>query len=109
MQMTEEQFNIIKAQLKKLVAIPDGFYAKKFAGIDIDAIKDQSDFEKLPFTDKGDLREAYPLGIAAVPTDQIVRIHSSSARTARPSSFPIPRRMSPTGPSSSRGATSTRA
>ena len=76
MQMTEEQFNIIKAQLKKLVAIPDGFYAKKFAGIDIDAIKDQSDFEKLPFTDKGDLREAYPLGIAAVPTDQIVRIHS---------------------------------
>ena len=109
MQMTEEQFNIIKAQLKKLVAIPDGFYAKKFAGIDIDAIKDQSDFEKLPFTDKGDLREAYPLGIAAVPTDQIVRIHSSSGTTARPSSFPIPRRMSPTGPSSSRGATSTRA
>ena len=44
MQMTEEQFNIIKAQLKKLVAIPDGFYAKKIAGIDIDAIKDQSDF-----------------------------------------------------------------
>lgn len=102
MQMTEEQFNIIKAQLKKLVAIPDGFYAKKFAGIDIDAIKDQSDFEKLPFTDKGDLREAYPLGIAAVPTDQIVRIHSSSGTTGTPSSFPIPRRMSPTGPSSSR-------
>lgn len=88
MQMTEEQFNIIKAQLKKLVAIPDGFYAKKFAGIDIDAIKDQSDFEKLPFTDKGDLREAYPLGIAAVPTDQIVRIHSSSGTTGTPVIIP---------------------
>lgn len=88
MHMTEEQFDIIKAQLKKLVAIPDGFYAKKFAGIDIDAIKDQSDFEKLPFTDKGDLREAYPLGIAAVPPEQIVRIHSSSGTTGTPVIIP---------------------
>ena len=88
MRMTEEQFNIIKAQLKKLVALPDGFYAKKFAGIDIDAIQTQEDFEKLPFTDKGDLREAYPLGLAAVPQEEIVRIHSSSGTTGTPVVIP---------------------
>jgi phenylacetate-CoA ligase len=88
MQMTEEQFIAIKAQLKKLVSLSDGFYAKKFDGIDIDAIEDQSDFEKLPFTDKADLRAAYPLGLAAVPTEQIVRIHSSSGTTGTPVIIP---------------------
>ncbi len=84
MQMTEQQFKAIQEQLKKLVAVPDGFYAKKFAGIDIDAIKDPADFAKLPFTDKADLREAYPLGLSAVPQEKIVRIHSSSGTTGTP-------------------------
>ena len=84
MQMTETQFTAIKEQLKKLVAVPDGFYAKKFADIDIDSIKDQADFENLPFTEKADLREAYPLGLAAVPQEKIVRIHSSSGTTGTP-------------------------
>ena len=88
MQMTEAQFSAIKAQLKKLMAVPDGFYAKKFADIDIDGIKDQSDFEKLPFTDKGDLRKAYPLGLAAVAPEKIVRIHSSSGTTGTPVIIP---------------------
>lgn len=88
MQMTEDQFVAIKAQLKKLVAIPDGFYARKFDGIDVDSIKSQADFEKLPFTDKADLRAAYPLGLAAVPAEQIVRIHSSSGTTGTPVIIP---------------------
>ena len=88
MQMTEEQFTTIKAELKRLVAIPGGFYAKKFEGIDVDAIKDQHDFEKLPFTEKADLRNAYPLGLLAVPRNQIVRIHSSSGTTGTPVVIP---------------------
>ena len=32
----------------------------------------------LPFTVKDDLREAYPLGLIAVPHDELVRIHASS-------------------------------
>jgi phenylacetate-CoA ligase len=32
----------------------------------------------LPFTVKDDLREAYPLGLIAVPLQQLVRIHASS-------------------------------
>lgn len=80
MKMTEEQFHIIHRQLKELSA-GNGFYAEKLKGIDIDAIQSQEDFESLPFTWKGDLREAYPLGLQAVPDAEIVRIHSSSGTT----------------------------
>ena len=73
MKMKESQFELIKAQLKKLTS-QDCFYGKKLAGINVDAIKSQEDFEKLPFTWKGDLREAYPLGLQAVPDEEIVRI-----------------------------------
>ena len=85
--MTETQFALIKKQLKNLTA--NGcFYRKKFEGIDIDAIKSQEDFEKLPFTWKGDLREAYPLGLQAVPDERVVRIHSSSGTTGMPVIIP---------------------
>lgn len=88
MKMTERQFELIKTQLKKLVQIDGGFYQKKFEGIDIDAIQSQEDFEKLPFSWKGDLRDAYPLGLAAVPDTEIVRIHSSSGTTGTPVIIP---------------------
>ena len=88
MKMTERQFELIKAQLKKLVQVDGGFYQKKFEGIDIDAIQSQEDFEKLPFSWKGDLRDAYPLGLAAVPDTEIVRIHSSSGTTGTPVIIP---------------------
>jgi phenylacetate-CoA ligase len=42
----------------------------------------------LPFTDKGDLRDAYPLGLCAVNEDKIVRIHSSSGTTGTPVIIP---------------------
>lgn len=87
MKMTEKQFELIKSNLKKLTSKPC-FYKEKFRGIDIDNIKTQEDFEKLPFTWKGDLREAYPLGLQAVPDEEIVRIHSSSGTTGTPVIIP---------------------
>ena len=87
-----DSFNLIKQQLDRLMKVSGGFYAKKFAGIDVNAIKSQEDFEKLPFTWKGDLREAYPLGLAAVPEEQIVRIHSSSGTTGTPVIIPYTRK-----------------
>lgn len=87
MKMTQNQFDIIKNQLKKLTHI-DCFYKEKLEGIDIDSIKTQEDFEKLPFTWKGDLRNAYPLGLMAVPEEKIVRIHSSSGTTGTPVIIP---------------------
>lgn len=88
MRMTDEQFTLIKAQLKKLTSLKDGFYTRKFEGIDIDAINSQEDFEQLPFTWKGDLREAYPMGLQAVPDEEVVRIHSSSGTTGIPVIIP---------------------
>ncbi len=88
MRMKEEAFALIKEQLARLMALDGGFYQKKFAGIDVAAIQSQEDFEKLPFTNKEELREAYPLGLAAVPEEEIVRIHSSSGTTGTPIIIP---------------------
>jgi len=83
-----------EAILRELSVIKDksAFYRKKFADVDLSSIKTQEDFEKLPFTDKGDLREAYPLGLMAVPEEQIVRIHSSSGTTGTPVIIPYTKR-----------------
>lgn len=88
MRMTDEQFALIKEELISLTAIEGGFYQRKFQDIDINAINSQEDFEKLPFTWKGDLRDAYPLGLMAVPEEEIVRIHSSSGTTGTPVIIP---------------------
>lgn len=87
MRMNETQLGLIKTQLKKLTS-QKCFYQEKLQGIDVDAIQSQEDFEKLPFTWKGDLREAYPLGLQAVPDEEIVRIHSSSGTTGTPVIIP---------------------
>lgn len=87
MKMKEIQFEQIKKQLKRLAGT-ETFYGKKLAGIDIDRIQSQEDFEKLPFSEKRDLRDAYPLGLMAVPEEEIVRIHSSSGTTGTPVIIP---------------------
>lgn len=56
--MTEAQFDLIKKVLNS-VGTTSGFYRKKFEGIDLASVKTQEDFEKLPFSDKEDLRDAY--------------------------------------------------
>ena len=67
------------------------FYAEKFADIDPQDIRTVEDFCKLPFSDKEDLRNAYPLGLQAVPEQEIVRIHSSSGTTGTPVIIPYTR------------------
>lgn len=91
MKMTENQFQQIKEQIVRLASQEGSFYHKKFEGIDVSAIQTQADFEKLPFTNKSDLREAYPLGLQAVPDEEIVRIHSSSGTTGTPVIIPYTR------------------
>ena len=63
------------------------FYKKRLddAGIKPEDIKTLKDIEKIPFTTKNDLREAYPLGLLAVPREEIVEIHASSGTTGKPS------------------------
>lgn len=87
MKMKSETLEQIKFQMKRVKAA-GGFYAKRLQGIDPEDIHDQADFEKLPFSEKADLRNAYPLGLAAVPEEEIVRIHSSSGTTGTPVIIP---------------------
>ncbi|WP_457568651.1 phenylacetate--CoA ligase family protein [Desulfurobacterium sp.] len=62
------------------------FYRKKFeeAGVSPEDIQTLEDLQRLPFTVKQDLRDNYPFGLFAVPLEQIVRIHSSSGTTGKP-------------------------
>lgn len=85
--MTELQFRLITENLKRVVKY-SSFYKEKFRGIDVLSIKSQEDFIKLPFSDKEDLRKAYPLGLSAVDDKEIVRIHSSSGTTGTPVIIP---------------------
>ena len=87
MQMKPEQLEIIKEQFKTLKD-RSAFYARKFKDIDLSDVQTQEDFEKLPFSEKADLREAYPLGLQAVPDEKIIRIHSSSGTTGTPVVIP---------------------
>ena len=54
------------------------------AGAHPDDLKSLSDLNKFPFTTKGDLRDAYPFGLFAVPRERIIRLHASSGTTGKP-------------------------
>ncbi|MDZ4186060.1 MAG: phenylacetate--CoA ligase [Desulfuromonadales bacterium] len=61
-------------------------YRNKFnaAGIIPEDIQSLADLSRLPFTEKEDLRLNYPYGMFAVPLREVVRIHSSSGTTGKP-------------------------
>ena len=79
MQISEIQLEQVRNQIRRVKNCGNPYYEKKFSGINPEDIVDQQSFQKLPFSTKQELRDAYPLGLAAVPEEQIVRIHSSSA------------------------------
>lgn len=85
--MNKETLELIKNQLKR-VKNANGFYAKRLEDINVESISTKEDFEKLPFSEKADLRDAYPLGLSVVPEEEIVRIHSSSGTTGTPVIIP---------------------
>ncbi|MDD2509638.1 MAG: phenylacetate--CoA ligase [Syntrophomonas sp.] len=54
------------------------------AGITAGDIQSLDDLKRLPFTTKQDLRDNYPFSLFAVPMSEVVRIHSSSGTTGKP-------------------------
>ena len=62
------------------------FYKQKFDeyGINKNSINSIEDIRKLPFTTKNDFRDNYPFGLFAADMKKIVRIHSSSGTTGKP-------------------------
>jgi len=61
-------------------------YRTKFNSLGIvpEDVTSLSDLAQLPFTSKEDLRLNYPYGMFAVPLREVVRIHSSSGTTGKP-------------------------
>jgi phenylacetate-CoA ligase len=61
------------------------FYRRKMDELSVvpAEIKSLNDLTKLPLTDKEELRDAYPLGLMAVPEREIIRIHASSGTTGK--------------------------
>lgn len=62
------------------------FYRRKLeeAAVKPEQIRTIRDLAKVPFTTKAELRLGYPLGLQAVPDEEVVRIHSSSGTTGKP-------------------------
>lgn len=87
MRLNETQLAQVDAQIKRLIKT-DSYYGKIYREAGIEGVTSQEDFEKLPFSSKDDLRNAYPLGIQAVPDEEVVRIHSSSGTTGKPVIIP---------------------
>ena len=89
--MDDEQLRMILAGLSDLKE-RSPFYREKYKDIDLSAVKTAEDFRRLPLTDKHELRDAYPLGLQAVPEKEVVRIHSSSGTTGLPVIIPYTKR-----------------
>ncbi len=53
-------------------------------GVTPQHINTLDDVRLLPYTKKEHLRENYPFGMFAVPTEQVVRVHASSGTTGKP-------------------------
>ncbi len=87
MQISEKQIELVNDRIQALLKA-ESFYGKKLAAAGITEVHSAEDFKKLPFSEKKDLREAYPLGLMTAPEEEIVRIHSSSGTTGLPVIIP---------------------
>ena len=87
MRINDAQLALVDRQIKRILA-SGNYYSKVYQAAGITGVSSPEDFVKIPFTDKADLRNAYPLGIQAVPDEQVVRIHSSSGTTGKPVIIP---------------------
>ncbi len=87
MQISDFQISQVNKQIQSLRKA-GSFYGKKLEEAGISGISTPEDFASLPFSEKNDLREAYPMGLMTAPEEDIVRIHSSSGTTGLPVIIP---------------------
>lgn len=78
------QIRRLRETIERVRHVP--FYRDLLAhkGIRTEEIRTLDDVKKLPFTKKQDLRDGYPFGFFAVPLSQVVRIHTTSGTTGKP-------------------------
>ncbi|MCE5198481.1 phenylacetate--CoA ligase [bacterium] len=65
------------------------FYSERFKnmGLDPSDIKSWEDITKLPLTSKEDLRLSYPAQMLTVDQEQVIRMHTSSGTTGKPTAI----------------------
>jgi phenylacetate-CoA ligase len=83
-ELGELQLKRLKETVFQTMKVP--FYRDTLqkAGISPEDIRSLDDIKKIPFTRKQDLRDGYPFGFLAVPRNEVVRIHTTSGTTGKP-------------------------
>ncbi|HZK43312.1 MAG TPA: phenylacetate--CoA ligase [Syntrophomonadaceae bacterium] len=75
----------LKETVYRMYAFVPAYKEKMDAvGIKPDDINILDDLKYLPFTTKKDLRDNYPFNLFAIPMSEVIRIHSSSGTTGKP-------------------------
>lgn len=87
MNITKEQLALVNNRIEAMINA-DNFYGKKLKEAGVSQVADAEEFKKLPFSEKADLRDAYPLGLMTAKEEEIIRIHSSSGTTGKPVIIP---------------------
>ncbi|MBO8138588.1 MAG: phenylacetate--CoA ligase [Desulfotomaculum sp.] len=91
--ITQQQEPLLKDLINRLYNNSPYYRDKlKKAGIKPGDIRTIADLAHVPFTTKDELRNSYPLGMMAVPEEEVIRIHSSSGTTGKPIIIPYTKR-----------------
>jgi phenylacetate-CoA ligase len=80
------QLERLRATVGRVLAAGTPLAARlRAAGVESgEDVRSLADLARLPFCEKRDLREHYPLGLLAVPREQVARIHASSGTGGKP-------------------------
>ncbi len=87
MHISESQLKLVNNQVQRLAA-SGNYFGRRLQEAGVTEVRTEEDFLALPFSEKEDLRNCYPLGVSAVDEREIVRIHSSSGTTGTPVIIP---------------------
>ncbi|MGI6736983.1 MAG: phenylacetate--CoA ligase family protein [Anaerovoracaceae bacterium] len=87
MEINSKQLQQVNDQIERLLRM-DNSYGHRLRSAGITGARSVEEFKALPFSEKQDLRDAYPLGLMTTPEEEIVRIHSSSGTTGTPVIIP---------------------
>ena len=70
MQISAKQLEQVNRQIERLIKA-DNFYGRRLKEAGVEKLASPEDFEALPFSEKQDLRDAYPLGLMACPEEDV--------------------------------------
>jgi len=78
------QLDRLQRTVRRVWGVPAYRAKLEAASVTPESIRSLDDLRRIPFTDKEDLRRNYPFGLFATPMSEVVRIHSSSGTTGKP-------------------------